>query len=251
MIGGSDRLATPGERPSGHRPRRARARLRYLVAAAGGGVLACSALAACGTSSAGTGPVTLNFYNVPDPSGAIQQAADNCSNNKYKIIYNKLQNAADQQRLQMARRLAAHDASMDILGLDVTWEAEFATAGWIRPWTGALKQQAIAGTLAGPLKTATWRGQLVAVPYNSNTQLLWYRSDLVKKPPATWAQMFADAQALAKQGKPHLIEIQGAQYEGTVVWFNTLVASAGGSILNATSTAAKLGPARGPGRWRS
>jgi multiple sugar transport system substrate-binding protein len=54
--------------------------------------------------------------------------------------------------------------------------------------------------------------------------------------------MFADAQALAKAGKPHLIEIQGAQYEGVVVWFNTLVASSGGSILNATSTAAKLGP---------
>jgi ABC-type glycerol-3-phosphate transport system substrate-binding protein len=245
MIGGSDRLATPGKRAPGHRSRRARARLRYLVAAAGGGVLACSALAACGTSSAGTGPVTLNFYNFPDPSGAVQSAADNCSaasHGRYKIIYNKLQSAADQQRLQMARRLAAHDASMDILGLDVTWEAEFAQAGWIRPWTGALKQQAIAGTLAGPLKTATWRGQLVAVPYNSNTQLLWYRSDLVKKPPATWAEMFRDAQALAKQGKPHLIEIQGAQYEGVVVWFNTLVASSGGSILNATSTQAKLGP---------
>ena len=53
--------------------------------------------------------------------------------------------------------------------------------------------------------------------------------------------MFADAQALAKQGKPHLIEIQGAQYEGVVVWFNTLLASAGGSILNPTSTKAVLG----------
>jgi len=238
-------LATPGERPSGHRSRRARSRLRYLVAAAGGGVLACSALAACGTSSASTGPVTLQFYNFPDPSGAVQSAADNCtaaSHGRYKIVYNKLQNAADQQRLQMARRLAAHDTTMDILGLDVTWEAEFATAGWIRPWTGTFKQQAIAGTLKGPLQTAIWRGKLVAVPYNSNTQLLWYRSDLVKKPPTTWAQMFADAQALAKQGKPHLIEIQGAQYEGVVVWFNTLVASSGGSILNLTSTSARLGP---------
>ena len=245
MIGGSDRLATPGERPAGHRSRRARSRLRYLVAAAGGGILACSALAACGTSSASTGPVTLQFYNFPDPSGAVQSAADNCtaaSHGRYKIVYNKLQNAADQQRLQMARRLAAHDTTMDILGLDVTWEAEFATAGWIRPWTGTFKQQAIAGTLKGPLQTAIWRGKLVAVPYNSNTQLLWYRSDLVKKPPATWAQMFADAQALAKQGKPHLIEIQGAQYEGVVVWFNTLVASSGGSILNLTSTSARLGP---------
>ena len=246
MIGGSDRRTESRQRTRarapGPRPRR---KLRSLVAAASGGVLASAVLAACGTSSASTGPVTLNFYNFPDPSGAVQTAADNCSaasHGKYKIIYNKLQNAADQQRLQMARRLAAHDSTMDILGLDVTWEPEFATAGWIRPWTGTFKQQAIAGTLKGPLQTAIWRGQLVAVPYNSNTQLLWYRSDLVKKPPATWAQMFADAQALAKQGKPHLIEIQGAQYEGTVVWFNTLVASAGGSILNATSTAASLGP---------
>jgi multiple sugar transport system substrate-binding protein len=31
---------------------------------------------------------------------------------------------------------------MDILGLDVTWEAEFAEAGWILPWTGTFKQQA-------------------------------------------------------------------------------------------------------------
>jgi trehalose/maltose transport system substrate-binding protein len=209
------------------------------------GALAAAGLAACGTSSAATGPVTLNFYNFPDPSGAVQQAADNCgkqSHGKYTIVYNKLQSAADQQRLQMARRLAAGDSSMDILGLDVTWEAEFATAGWIRPWTGAYRQQAIAGTLKGPLNTAIWHGKLVAVPYNSNTQLLWYRSDLVKTPPKTWAQMMSDAEQLAKQGKPHLIEIQGAQYEGTVVWFNTLVASAGGSILNPTSTAAQLGP---------
>ncbi len=79
------------------------------------------------------------------------------------------------------------------------------------------------------------------MPYNSNTQLLWYRSDLVKTPPKTWAQMISDAEALAKQGKPHLIEIQGAQYEGTTVWFNTLVTSAGGSILTANGQKASLG----------
>ena len=209
------------------------------------GVLAAAGLAACGTSSAATGPVTLNFYMFADPSGAIQQAANNCgaqSHGRYTINYNVLPTSADQQRLQMARRLAAGDSSLDILGLDVTWEAEFAQAGWIRPWTGAFKQQAIAGTLKGPLQTAIWHGQLVAVPANSNTQLLWYRSDLVKTPPKTWAQMISDAEQLAKQGKPHLIQIQGAQYEGTVVWFNTLTVSAGGSILNPASTAAQLGP---------
>jgi multiple sugar transport system substrate-binding protein len=86
-----------------------------------------------------------------------------------------------------------------------------------------------------------WKGQLVAVPDNTNTQLLWYRSDLVPTPPTTWAQMIADAEQLAKQGKPHLIEIQGAQYEGATVWFNTMVASAGGTILNPDATKVTMG----------
>ena len=50
-------------------------------------------------------------------------------------------------------------------------------------------------------------------------------------PPKTWAEMINDAEKLAKQGKPHYIEIQGAQYEGGTVWFNTMLASAGGSVL--------------------
>ena len=205
--------------------------------------LVSGVLSACG-SGGGGGRVTLNFYNFPDNSGAIQQAADTCSaksGGKYVIKYNKLPTAADGQRLQMVRRLAARDKSMDILGLDVTWEAEFAEAGWIREWTGDYKSQASDGTLEVPLKTATWKGKLYAVPYNSNTQLLWYRSDLVPNPPATWDEMINDAIQLAKQGKPHLIEIQGAQYEGVVVWFNTMVASAGGSILSSDASKAALG----------
>ena len=243
MRGGVDKVRA-GRRIRRPAARSSRRGLGY-VGVTLAGALAAAGLAACGTSSAATGPVTLNFYMFPDPSGAIQQAVTNCSaqsHGKYTISYNLLPTSADQQRLQMARRLAAGDTSLDILGLDVTWEAEFATAGWILPWTGAYKQQAIAGTLKGPLNTAIWGGKLVAVPANSNTQLLWYRSDLVKTPPKTWAQMISDAEQLAKQGKPHLIQIQGAQYEGTVVWFNTLTVSAGGSILNPASTAAKLGP---------
>ena len=206
--------------------------------------LAGSALAACGTSSAATGPVTLNFYFYPDTSTATDTAVDNCntqSHGKYTISYQVLPVASDNQRLQMVRRLAAHDSSMDILGLDVTWEAEFANAGFIEPWTGKYKAEAEDGTLKPALETAEWKGQLVAVPDNSNTQLLWYRSDLVKTPPKTWAQMIADAEQLKKEGKPHLIEIQGAQYEGVTVWFNTMNASAGGTILNPDATKVTLG----------
>jgi multiple sugar transport system substrate-binding protein len=205
--------------------------------------LAGSGLAACG-SSAGAGPVTLNFYLYQDTSAATNTAISNCdkqSGGKYTISYQFLPQAADGQRQQLVRRLAAHDGTIDIMGLDVTWEAEFAQAGWIEPWTGANKAAAENGTLKPALDTAIWNGTLYAVPDNTNTQLLWYRSDLVPTPPTTWAQMIADAEQLKKEGKPHYIEIQGAQYEGATVWFNTMVASAGGSILNPSATKVTLG----------
>ncbi len=245
MIGGSDRKPSSRKRIRARRPgQRGRPRLRLVIAALGSGILASAVLAACGTSSASTGPVTLNFYLYPDTSGATQTAINNCdaqSHGKYKISYQLLPTGSDDQRLQLVRRLAAHDPTIDIMGLDVTWEPEFANAGWIVPWTGANKAQAENGTLPAALDTAIWKGKLVAVPDNSNTQLLWYNSALVKTPPKTWAQMFADAAQLKKEGKPHYIEIQGAQYEGATVWFNTMVASAGGTILNAAANKPVLG----------
>ncbi|MEW2399941.1 ABC transporter substrate-binding protein [Streptomyces sp. NPDC046862] len=223
--------------------RRRPTRTRWLRAFAVLPLLAVG-LAACGGGEGGGRP-TLNWYNFPDDSGALQKAADRCSKasgGRYKISYNKLPRAADGQRQQMVRRLAAKDDSLDILGLDVTWAAEFAEARWIREWTGTAKQQAVQGTLRVPLQTSTWKNKLYAVPYNTNTQLLWYRQDLVPTPPTTWAEMTAMARALARQGKPHYVEVQGGQYEGLTVWFNTLINSAGGSILNANATAPSLGP---------
>jgi len=207
--------------------------------------VAAAATSLVGCSSNSDAVPTLNFYLYPDNSGAVQQAVDNCtaaSGGRYKISYQKLPNGADGQRQQMVRRLAAEDSSLDILGLDVTWAPEFAEAGWIQEWTGDNKAQVEDGTLAGPLATATYNDKLWAAPFNSNTQLLWYRSDLVPTPPKTWDEMLTMAEDLAKQGKPHYVEIQGNQYEGITVWFNTLLASAGGSVLNADGTGPSLGP---------
>jgi multiple sugar transport system substrate-binding protein len=191
-----------------------------------------AAMAGCGGSS--TGPPTINWYVFPEPSGSFQAAANTCSNESggaYKIKINLLSTASDQQRVSLVRRLAAKDSSIDILAMDVDWTAEFATAKWIRPWPAAQAAQVTAGDLAGPIATATWQNQLFAAPLNSNTELLWYRKDLVPRPPTTWTEMIQDAIRLAQEGKPHYIEEQGAQYEGLTVWFNSLVDSAGGQIV--------------------
>jgi multiple sugar transport system substrate-binding protein len=192
------------------------------------------AVAACGSS--GKGPVMLTWDVFPEPSGSFAKAAAECSaasHGAYTIKIDFLSNASDQQRQTLVQRLAAGDSSIDILAMDVDWTAEFASAGWIRQWTGANAAAVSNGVLPGPLKTATYDGKLWAAPINSNTELLWYRKDLVKTPPKTWNQMIDDAIQLAKEGKPHYIEEQGAKYEGLVVWFNSLVNSAGGGIVGA------------------
>jgi multiple sugar transport system substrate-binding protein len=132
----------------------------------------------------------------------------------------------------MVRRLAAKDDSMDILGMDVTWTQEFASANWIREFTGTDKTDVENGTLPGPLASAEYEGKLYAAPNNTNVQLLWYRKDLVPNPPRTWAEMIQMALQLKQQGKPYQVLTMGAQYEGLVVLFNSLVASAGGHVVS-------------------
>jgi multiple sugar transport system substrate-binding protein len=174
----------------------------------------------------------INLYYAPEEN--LPQVIDECNTQaegRYRIDYQVLPRGADDQRVQLVRRLAAEDQGMDILGLDVTWTQEFASAEWIREWTGDNQAVAEQGTLEGPLESARYEGRLYAAPKNTNVQLLWYRTDLVDEPPQTWDELIAASQRLREQGQPHQVITMGAQYEGLVVLYNTLVASAGGAIL--------------------
>ena len=67
--------------------------------------------------------------------------------------------------------------------MDVVWTAEFAQAGLDQAVDrSAERPQVTQGTLPAPLKTATYKGQAVGRAGTTNTQLLWYRKDLVKTP---------------------------------------------------------------------
>lgn len=215
-------------------------RLRISLAVGATAIMAGSLLTACGSGSSGT-PV-LNLYAYPQEHRAdIVQKCNDQANGAYKIKLNLLPRTADQQREQLVRRLAAGDSGMDIMGVDVTWTAELAKAGWIRQWPSQYASQVENGTLAAPLSTATINNKLYAAPNNTNVQLLWYRSDLMPKPASTYAGLIKQAEKLKSKGDPHYIEVTGAQYEGLVVWFNSMVTAAGGSILNKDGTKVSLG----------
>jgi multiple sugar transport system substrate-binding protein len=177
--------------------------------------------------------VTLNLLGPLDGGGTNAKAAKECSDQsggKFVIKQTPMANSADASRELVVRRLAAGDRNIDIVNMDTIWTPEFAEAGWLRELTGPEKEDALDDVLEGPKDSVTWKGKTYAIPLNTNVQLLWYRKDLVPKPPETWDEMIAMAKKLPA-GEGNILE-QGQKYEGYVVWFNNLVASAGGTIVN-------------------
>lgn len=206
--------------------------------------VALPVLSAC---SSGSTPGTINVYAPADGASFIEQAGDTCtanSNGEYKIKTFALPKAADDQRLQLARRLAGNDHGLDLMGMDVVWTAEFADAGWIEPVPDDMAAEIKATNLGGPYETALWKTnddnekRLYAIPTWTNTQLLWYRKDVLQQylkkdtPPATWDEILADNEIIRKAGGPSYIMVQGKQYEGLMVWFNSVLASAGGQVVD-------------------
>ena len=198
--------------------------------------------AGCGGGSDESGAPALKWYVFKEPSGAYDDAAARCTEaagGRYRIELVDLPSSADQQREQLVRRLAARDSDIDIMGMDVIWTAEFARAGWLLPWEGGAASRAAEGTIPATVQTGTYQDRLWAAPYTTNTQLLWYRKDRVPEPPQTWDQMIEMAERIGPDGK---IQVQGARYEGLTVWFNSLLASARGQVLDENDDEVSLDP---------
>ena len=160
-----------------------------------------------------------------------------CIRDSYTIDIALLPTDADQQREQLVRRLAAGDDSIDIIGMDVIWTAEFAEAGWILPWPHEARARIISGRLRPAVESATYENRLQAAPFTTNTQLLWYRTDRIAAPPATWKEMIEQAESLGDKGT---IQAQGERYEGLTVFFTSLLASAGSEILSSDGRSVSL-----------
>ena len=185
-------------------------------------------LVACGGDS---GKTTLTWYINPDVGGQ-DAVAEKCSTDDYTITTQVLPTDASQQRIQLARRLAAQDPSIDIMSIDPPYTAEFANAGYLAPIPQDLAAKLEEQSFRAGTEAATWEGELVAAPFWSNTQVLWYRKSFVDKAgldmnaPVTWDQLIQTASE--NGGK---VAVQANKYEAYPIWINALVEGGGGTIV--------------------
>lgn len=199
------------------------------TAAFAAAVMACGMLAGCGSSS---GRTEIIWYTNPDNGGQSALARD-CSTDQYDITTQQLPQDATQQRIQLARRLNAHDSAIDLMSLDPAFTAEFANAGYLATIPAELQSQLRSGSFTGAVDASTWDDRLVVAPFWSNTQVLWYRKSVAQKArldmtrPVTWDQIIDAAEATGTK-----VAVQANKYEGYIVWLNALIAGAGGDIVS-------------------
>ena len=132
---------------------------------------------------------------------------------------------AGQQRNSFVQRQEAKSGDCDMFSSDVIWTAEFASQKWLydlSPFVEKIKDKLIPATL----ETVTYDGKFWGVPRTSDAAFLYYRTDKVKQPPATWQEVYD----VASQNDG--IVYQGAAYEGLTCDFLEIAFAAGGKVLS-------------------
>ncbi|MFD5272047.1 ABC transporter substrate-binding protein [Streptomyces sp. NPDC058335] len=187
----------------------------------------------------GRGPLTL--ATAGDLTGYLGPLLEgwNRTHPGERVTLVELPDSADETHAQMTTDLRSGDRSrFDVLNIDVNWTPEFAAAGWIRPLP---RDRFPLKTFLPPVvDTATYDGQLYAVPYVTNAGLLLYRKDVLAEegvpPPRTWAELERAAKTIAPRHGLDGYAGQFLPYEGLTVNAAEAVYSAGGTILGDEGT---------------
>jgi multiple sugar transport system substrate-binding protein len=179
-------------------------------------------------ASADSAKGTVTYCQGKDTSGNAHYMIDQF-NKKYgpnlKAKLTEFPASADEQRNQFIQRQQAKSGDCDVFSSDVIWTAEFASQKWLYDLTPYMDQKK-SEYLQAPIQTATYENKIWGAPESSDAAFIYYRTDKVKTPPATWQEVYSDAQ---KQGG---IVYQGAAYEGLTCDFLELLFAAGGSVLS-------------------
>jgi multiple sugar transport system substrate-binding protein len=154
---------------------------------------------------------------------------------KYPEIDLQLNLAPDnmsQRHDAMAIWITAQDSTIDLFGMDTPWVSEFGAAEWAVPLNEHFPQIGDTIEQAG-LDLFTYDGKLLAIPFWTGTNGLYYRTDLLEaagyEPPKTWDELIEIAEAITKDDPDMTGYLwAGAKEESlTMVWSEFLYAHGG------------------------
>src|SRR5215207_8783776 len=153
----------------------------------GGAGLAGAALlgaAGCGGGEQSGGATEVYFTGPPDTTGTTDKLVSQFNEkNKgtYKVVFQE-GNADTGQRLDKLRtQLQAGGEDLDVILGDVIWTAELAANGWISDLSDRFPESTQKEYLPGSVEAIIYDGKPYAMPWFTDTGLLYYRKDLLEQ----------------------------------------------------------------------
>ncbi len=199
-----------------------------------GALVLLLALTGCGGPAASARPVTLEISGsaVGDEAAVLrrQLARFDSLHPGVHAEVRSTPDAADTRHQLYVQWLNAHADAPDVLQLDVVWTPEFAAAGWILPLDRY--EPPADSFFTAAIHASSWDGRVYALPWFVDVGMLYWRTDLMPAPPATYAELAADARSAQARGVPDGFVFQGARYEGLITTYLEVLTGFGGRILD-------------------
>jgi trehalose/maltose transport system substrate-binding protein len=207
---------------------RARTITRRDFLKVGGTGLAGAALlgtAGCGGGQQGGGPIELVFTSAPDDTetaGKLVQMFNEQHKGEYRVIFREGAADTGQRFDQLRTEMQAGGKNIDVILGDVIWTAQLAANGWVADLSDRFPESERQKYLPGSVEAVIYEGKAYAMPWYTDTGLLYYRMDLLEQsgfdgPPRTWEELQEQALKVKQDsGTRFGFLFQGANYEGGV-----------------------------------
>ena len=210
----------------------------------GGAGLAGAALlgaAGCGGSGEESGATTVTLAFTPDEAGGLKKLIDDFNRQnrgEIQVKWREMPALSADYLEQLQAELQSGQSSVDLIGGDVIWPAQFAANGWILDLSDRFTGAMLKDYLEGPLGSVQYEGKVWGVPWFTDAGMFYYRKDLLEEsgfsePPKTWDEMKEMAEKMRQDaGTRYGYVFQGSQDEGGVVDALEHVWNAGGDVLD-------------------
>jgi trehalose/maltose transport system substrate-binding protein len=155
------------------------------------------------------------LWGPPEPFRALLASFEK-ENPGVDLVAHPLPAGSDLAHQLLLTALEGKAADLDVFVVDVIWVPEFARAGWLADLSARFPPDRLREEmLPGPVEAVVLDGKTFAVPWYVDVGLLYYRTDLVPRPPRTYQELRDQARA-AMARQPGLAGVlwQGRQYEG-------------------------------------
>jgi multiple sugar transport system substrate-binding protein len=160
-------------------------------------------LAGCGgASSSSSGPVTIQFAALIDQTGEQTAEIDNFNRmhaGKIKVEYQQLPPVATDQYSKFVTAFRAQSATPDVVHIDVTWPAQFASAGWLAPLDQYISADYLKQFWPSAANVGKINGKVYGIQRYMDIGLLYYRTDLVQKYGGTVPQTRDQMETMARE----------------------------------------------------